>query len=158
MSETTQQFIEFGKIIWLALFSLFYGLGGINNKWLRRYVGSILLTGGFCLFAYLYGKFSYWYLSCFFLYLLVLSTGYGVNSKLMRLTKSKILTRIIYGILLALCSFLVAWLNSQWLMFGLHILICGIIVGVLGSQNPVKARSEETAIAVTSGFLPLFMI
>lgn len=158
MTETTIQYIEFCKVIWLAIFSLLYGLGGISGKWRRRYLGSGFLTLGFLLFSYIYAELSYWYFLCFPLYVIAFSKGYGENSQLMRLTKSRLLTRLIYGFMIALCCLPVVIVKGHWLMFGLHIFVCMVVVGILGSQNPIKARSEETSIAVASGFLPLFMI
>ena len=158
MSEELLNWVEFSKIIWLSVFALLYSRGGMKGKWQRRYLATAFLTGGFMMYSYIASELSYWFLLAFPLYALALSSGYGVDSKWMKLTKSKFATRFLYGLVVSLCCLPVVIVTNHWVLFGLHILLCTLMFGILGSQNPVKARSEETMLGFISGFLPIYMV
>jgi hypothetical protein len=152
MNEWTLQYIQSGKIIWLAVFGLLYGLGGINGKYLRRIIGSLWLVSGICLFSWLEGAFSWWYVSVWPMLWIALSMGYGAVG-----FWKKVQRRIIYGLCLAIAFLPVAIINGSWMVFGAHTALCIFASFIFGVFNPVSARAEETLIATAAGLLPLFM-
>lgn len=151
MSETTLQAIESLKVFWVAIFSLAYGCGGITGKWKRRFLGSALATAGICGFSAWQGAFSWWFLLYFPLLAGALSLGYGATSP-----GEKIKKRAIYGFACAISSLPIAIITGSWIMFGFHIFLCCLVSVVLGVNNPVSARAEETLIGAMVVFLPLF--
>ena len=154
MSETTLQFIVASKIVWLALFSLLYGLGGIFGKWKRRYIGSAWMMAGIVLYSLIQGVFSYWYLLYLPLLIGALSLGYGADE-----LSEKIKKRAIYGLALSFAPISLFIFNDAWVLWGFHTVICILASVILGVFNPTKsARHEETLIAALSGIGPLFSI
>ncbi len=158
MTETALNNIEALKIVWLAGFCWLYGAGGVSGKWKRRFIGPAVLTGGVVLFSLLQSSFSWFYLLYAPLLMLFLSVGYGVNSKLMKLLRHKWLVRMVVGFALAFASIPIAIVTGQWLMFGLHSVLCMAVSTVMGVGNPISARGEEVVIAAMAGFLPLYFI
>jgi hypothetical protein len=153
MTELQLQLIASSKIIWLALFSLLYGLGGMNGKWKRRIVGSLFLGLGIIVYSLVAGAFSYWLLIYPLLLWGALSIGYGAD-----ITKEKVLKRMRYGFAIGFAALPIAIITQQWIMFGSHILLCMGIATLYGVLNPIHARSEETIIACAVGLTPLLMV
>lgn len=153
-SELTLQWIAFSKLIWVAVFALLYGLGGMSGKWKRRWVGSFWLVCGVCLYSYFMNNFSWWYLLYYPLLVASLSLGYGS-----RVFKVKIRKRFIYGSALAVAPIPIVIINGAWILFGMHIVLCVGTSILLGVWNPcMNSREEELLIGTMSGTLPLFMI
>ena len=63
----------------LVLACWFYMLGGRNGKYLRRYVGSAVLTITVALTANFMGNFSWWIVLIYPMKVLEFSMGYGVS-------------------------------------------------------------------------------
>ena len=154
MNENTLQLIQICKILWIAGIAGCYGYAGISGKWKRRFLGSGLLTVGFVLFSLLAGKFSWWILLCFPLYIGAFSLGYGGNKLLTKLIK-----RTYCGAAIAFASLpLAIALHTMPMWYGQLVLMTGMMVW-LGAFNPTaSARNEETLLGVFAGLLPLFMI
>ena len=153
MNENLLQWVSFSKIIFLAVYSLFYGLGGMDGKWKRRYLGSACLTSAILIYSVIQGTFSLYYLMCLPLLIGATSLGYGSDK-----TNIKMLKRAYCGLAYALCALPIAIINHSWLMMGIHSVICVGISILLGTFNPTEAREEETIIGFFIGFLPLFMV
>ena len=51
MNEVTLQWIAFLKLIWVSIFALLYGFGGMRGKWKRRYVGANWMMLGVFVFS-----------------------------------------------------------------------------------------------------------
>lgn len=158
MTENTLNYIQAGKIVWLAGFSLLYALGGTSGKWKRRYIAPAYLTVGVILFSLIQSNFSLWYILFYPLLIGATSIGYGGRSALTKLFKHKWIVRMIVGFALAFASIPIAIVTGQWLMFGLHCILCILVSVVMGVGNPISARGEEVVIATTAGFIPLFFI
>ena len=80
MSEIALQWIAFLKIIWIAFFALFYGLGGMSSKWRRRYLGSAWMMTGILIVALFVNHTFQWRMLLYFpLMVGALSLGYGVR-------------------------------------------------------------------------------
>lgn len=155
MSENTLQFIVFGKLIWVAVFALLYGMGGISGKWKRRFIAPIWMMLGVFVFSKLTLNWSYWYFIYLPLLIASLHLGYGGTDN----TWIKIRKRFLYGLALGIAPATLAVLNTAWTMWGLHIVLCVSFSVILGVFNPTKnARSEETLIATSSVLLPIYFI
>jgi len=153
MTEIQLQWLSFSKIIFLAFYSLLWGLGGMNGKWKRRLLGSGVLTLGIVVFSLIQQSFSVWYLLCFLLFWGATSLGYGADD-----VKEKIIKRTYCGLAYGTASLPVAIITGSWVLFGFHLLLCTLVSNILGVVNPVEAREEETIIPFIVGFLPLFML
>ena len=153
MTENILQLIAVCKLVWLTLFALCYGLGGMSNKWIRRYLGSAWLLWGIIGFAVWEGTFSWWFLLYYPLLVGALSLGYGAEE-----LWDKIRRRFIYGAALGCAALPIAIVTGQWLLFGWHVALCLQASIILGVWNPIDARHEETSIATFSGILPLMMV
>jgi hypothetical protein len=154
MNETSLQWIQFAKLISLAVFAGLYGFGGVSGKWKRRFVAPAILVG---VMVAIYK--SWWLLLYYPLLVGVLSIGYGESSSLNKLVKNKFLTRGIVGLSAGIAALPVAIVSGSWLLWFLHIGLTTLCTSIFGAVNPFKsARAEETAIATLYGFLPLFMI
>ena len=154
MNENILQIIASLKIIWIAVFSYFYGEGGIQNKWIRRFIAAVWFALG------IYG-FSMWEGNLHLLKFLspalligALHMGYGGDKTLIKFEK-----RALYGFLIGLSSLPLAFTSHLWVLFGIQILLCILASVLFGVLNPFKnARDEETNIATFSLILPMFMI
>lgn len=155
MSEIVLQIIAFLKIIWVAVFALLYGLGGISGKWKRRFIGPVWLMLGIFVFSKWTLNWSYWYLIYLPLLIASLHIGYGGTN----VTAVKVRKRALYGLALGIAPASLAILNTAWVMWGLHIVLCVSTSVILGVLNPTKnARNEETLIALMSAILPIYFI
>ena len=155
MNEYPLQFIAFGKIVWVAVFALLYGIGGISGKYWRRYVGAFWMGLGVALFGIMQGMFQWWHLVYPILLSASLSIGYGVNTNDII---AKIRKRAVYGLALGISAVPLLFNSHLLVLFGFHVLLCMSASIVLGAFNPVNARSEETLIAILSTVLILFLI
>jgi hypothetical protein len=153
MTELQLQLIASSKIIWLAIFSLAYGIGGMYGVKYRRVGGSLFLTCGIALYSYVLGTFSWWLLLYALLLWGALSIGYGAKN-----IKTKVLKRLRYGFAAGLAAIPIAIVTQQWAMFALHIVLCMAISTLYGVLNPIHARFEETVIACAIGLTPLLMV
>jgi hypothetical protein len=154
MTENTLQWIAFLKLISVAIYSLFYGFGGISGKWKRRYIGSAYLTLLIVGFSVWMQTFSWYYLLTFPLLVASTSIGYGADT-----TMEKVVKRSYCGLAYAFSTVPVFIVKMNWELFILHILLCLITSIVLGVRNPFdNARAEESAIGFMIGFLPILAI
>lgn len=155
MSEYQLQIMAFAKVIWAGVFSLLYGLGGISNKWLRRYVGAFWMGGGLWVFGAWKGSFSPLLLLYAPLLCASLHLGYGGTNNVF----VKIRKRAVYGIALGVSAMPICFVSGMWALFGLHCFLCFMASVLLGVFNfSGSARDEETLIATLSTMLVLFLI
>lgn len=154
MNEITLQWIQFSKLILLAIVAACYAFGGISGKWKRRFLGSALLVAGFATYALIASKFSWWILLCYPLYVISLSLGYGGNTFL-----KKVIKRGYCGAAISLASLPLALsVGSMGMWYGHLVLMTGMMIWLgVWNQTP-SARNEETLLGTFSGLLPLFMI
>jgi len=154
MSELTLQFLAFFKVISVAVFGLFYGLGGMIEKKVRRIGGPIWIAISISIIGCIQKTISLWYFLYPILLMASLCIGYGAEEK-----KEKIKKRALYGLALGVSAIPVAIVTSKWLLFGFHLVLCIGASVLLGVYNPLRnARDEETLIATLSVIMPIFMI
>jgi len=158
MTETTLQWIQFFKLLLLAVSATCYGFGGVSGKWKRRFVAPSIATAGIAGLSLWTGNFSWLCLLFFPLLSAAYSIGYGDNSKLMKLLKNKVLVRAVVGLALGFAALPIVIAYSAWLLWALHISICVAVSTISGAFNPMEsARAEETMIAAASLLTVLFM-
>ena len=154
MSEYTLQLIAFLKLIWMAVFALWYGLGGINNKWVRRFIAPCWMMLGIFGFSQWQGTWNLWYLLFLPIAIGGLHNGYGA-SKLI----DKIRRRAVYGLILSFSAIPIVALSHLWTLFGVHVGLAVLSSTLFGTFNPFRsARDEETVIATGCFLLTLFLI
>lgn len=139
MSETWTGTVAFIGLLITAVGCFFYMLGGRSNKWLRRFIGSLICSTAIWVEALLMGVFDWWQLLTYPLLAIVFSLGYGSDIPLTKIIKRFIvvLGSMSVGILL--------WLTiggASWMILPLQFMIAlGSIW--LGVKNPVQAAAEE---------------
>lgn len=159
MTEIDVQWVKFGQMILVAVFSAMYGFGGISGKWKRRFLGGGTLAATAIVSAILLSNFSWWLLLCFPFYMGALSLGYGNKGKENQTVWSKIWKRTYCGLALSCASLPIYYVTGKWQVFALHTIFCvlmSVFAGVFGIFE--SARSEETAIAVTMAYIPMLAI
>jgi hypothetical protein len=150
--EYKVQIKEVIKLLWVVGFAILYALGGIEHKWLRRFIGPVWLTSGMFIFSRDWRVFLQAPLLMF-----GLSLGYGAEAVWL-----KVIKRFIYGLVNGASS-ITHLFNKEfnkvrfWVMFSLHVFLCSAVVIILGVFNPVSARAEELIIGFTIGMLPMYM-
>ncbi len=155
MSEYTLQIIAFLKLIWMAVFALLYGLGGINNKWLRRFIGPCWMMLGIFVFSQWQGTWNLWYLVFLPIAIFGLHLGYGGTNE----TIIKIRKRAVYGFILSLSAIPIVACSHLWNIFAFHVGLAVLSSTLFGTFNPFRsARDEETIIATSCFLLTLYMI
>lgn len=154
MNEYTLQFISFSKLIWIAIFSYLYGLGGIRYKVLRRFIGAGWMILGVIGFQHWQGNINYWALLWPVLLCAGLHKGYGGQELAVKMCK-----RALYGLLLGLAATPLALVSGMWALYGYSIVSTVIASVVFGAFNPFKnARDEESNVAVAAVIFPMFMV
>lgn len=151
--EYKLQLRTFLKLLWVCVFALLYALGGIQFKWLRRFVAPAVLTSGMFIFSHDWRVFLQAPLL-----MLSLSLPYGAENFWLKIGK-----RFIHGF--ANGSTAIAHLFNKdlhkkdfWVLFNLNLILCVIICVGLGVFNPMgSARAEELAIGFIIGFLSMFI-
>lgn len=153
MSEILLQWITWIKLVVISLFALFYGLGGMDGKWKRRFVAPAIYILALIVFSLVQKTFSFYYLICLPLMIGGLCLGYGAEN-----TGMKIFKRILCGVAISLAFLPVAIINHSWVLYPLHCILSTSFPVLLGVLNPVQAREEESLIATSYVLLPIFMI
>ena len=154
MNEQTLQLISSLKIVWIAIFSYLYGLGGISNKWLRRFIGSAWLMLGIYVFSSWCSTWNIWYLLFLPLSIGALSNGYGAET-----FSRKVFKRGLYGLFIGLCALPIVVISHFWVLFAFSCCLAIVSSILFGVYNPTKnAREEETLIATLGFILTLFLL
>lgn len=155
MSEYTLQIMSSLKIVWVAISSLQYGLGGISNKWIRRFILPVWMGLGIWVFGTWSGTFSLLQLLYVPLLCASLHFGYGGTDNVW----IKIRKRAIYGLALGVSAVPICIVSSLWWLFAIHVGCCIMGSVLLGVFNKTRsARDEESLIAAFSTVLVLFLI
>lgn len=152
-TEYKTQFKVLGKFLWVVVFAFLYALGGINFKWIRRFIAPVWLGGGMYLFSRDWRTLLQAPLMMF-----SLSMGYGAET-----FWAKIGRRLLFGFangFTNITHLLDKGFNKKrfWTLFGLSIVINPVVIAVLGAINPVVARAEEMIIGFMIGLWSIFII
>jgi len=154
-SEKKLQWIEASKVLWVIVFAFLYQYGGIEMKWIRRFIAPIVL----CLGMFTYTR-DWKSLLQAPLMMLTLCMGYGGTDQLW----GKIVRRGTFGLCNGLSSctnvatFAVEtrlWLVPMVFTLFQIMVVTGAYVA-LGVFNPMgSARAEEFALGFIIAFLPM---
>ena len=147
------QLRAFIKLLWVCGFALLYALGGIEYKFLRRFIAPLWLTSGMFLFSRDWRVFLQAPLLMF-----SLSLGYGASEFWIKMGR-----RLIFGLANGFTNITHLFDESFdkkrfWTLFILSITILPILVAIFGVINPVNARAEELLIGFFIGVWPIFMV
>lgn len=130
---------------------LLWMLGGQINKGLRRFgVPAISLIGIYIRIISKWSKIgskNWWRGWLILLYIPILSTGYGVDSCLMKIFKKDWLVRIMYGLFLALPQVLYCLIVGKYVLLLIPLIglpvICSIRGGSLGKVGKYDLLIED---------------
>lgn len=147
MNERREILKTAGRFAIVFLFALCYCWGGMEHKWIRRYLGPAIL----CLGMFAYSR-SWKALVQAPAMMITLSFGYGGTD----LEWLKIVKRAFWGACNGLSSGLSGLLERRfWLPVAQSIILSGICV-LLGVFNVLpSARSEEFSIGIFIALLPM---
>jgi len=137
MNEYIIGFAAVGALIGLSIGSALYMMGGRNNKALRRFVASAIMTTTVCVVSKVMGVFSWWLLLLYPLLVFQFIQGYSNNKGkgwLKRLGISA--TAVIAG--LAVCIIF----NGGYQLIFLHGWIA-LVTCTFAFKNPMHAAAEE---------------
>jgi len=154
MSEYQQQLICSLQVVWVAIFSYLYGVGGIHNKWIRRFVGTGWMMLGVFGFSEWLGSWSPWYLTFWPLAFSATTLPYGKDIFMLKLRD-----RIFQGLAFGVAPAAMAINNHCWSAWFFHIGLCLAACVSIGAFNIFpNARKNETLIATFCFLLALFMV
>jgi hypothetical protein len=143
-----------GALAFIA--NVLYQLGGISNKWLRRYLASFVLALAANLVGGLIGNWHWQYILMWPCLIGGFSLGYGGDT-----TTEKIIKRTIYALGVLMACVMGLWAAS-FSGAGITLMIIAAITGlgsvVLGVVNPfTSARVEEFLVCqVLTLFIPFW--
>lgn len=145
---TNEYFIGYtavASLIGLAAGCLFYMLGGRDGKWLRRFIGSLIIAITVWGASIVMGTFNWWLLLIYPALSVGFSFGYGAD-----LVWTKIIKRTIFALAVLSAGLVCACSmgGNAWLVFPCHLGI-GLWSVYLGVTNPVQAAAEEVFVCAS---------
>ena len=142
MSELQTGVLTFVGLIGLSCGCFLYMLGGRSDKWLRRFVASLIITATSVILSTFMGKFSWWLVTIYPILMTGMSLGYGADETWLKVIKRSLfgLAVVSAGLIYCLC-----FGGNMWWILLIHI---GIAVWsvFLGVKSTIHAASEETFI------------
>jgi len=137
------------KLLVVVVFASLYGWGGMEMKWLRRFVAPAIL----CLSAFSFSR-NWRYLVQMPVMMITLSLGYGADSVI-----GKIFKRLMFGALNGSSSSTVNIWQKKWLPAGFQIVLVSAAYIVFGVWNPLpSARAEETLLGALIALIPMMSV
>ena len=151
MSEYNILYIAIGSLAALVVSALLYGLAGRNNKALRRFGTSFVITLQVCVVALLFGKFSFWLLLLYPLKFLEFVQGYsrerGMPGWLKRMFIA--LTSLVSG------AFLCWVFGGAWWLLIPHA-VASLSTIFFSFKNPIAAAAEEPLVCCLNNLVVVF--
>lgn len=149
MSEKKIQLKVIAKLLIAVVFAGLYGWGGMEYKWLRRFVAPAVL----CLSMFCYSR-DWRCLIQMPAMMITLSLGYGADA-----LWGKIFRRLIFGVANGTSSSVVNAWHKRWLLVGFQIALITTAYIIFGVWNPLPtARAEETLLGIFIALIPLLSI
>lgn len=137
------------KLLVVVVFASLYGWGGMEMKWLRRFVAPGIL----CLSAFGFSH-DWRYLVQMPAMMITLSLGYGADSVI-----GKIFKRCLFGTLNGISSSTVTIWQRRWFLVGFQIALITAAYIVFGVWNPLpSARAEETLLGALIALVPMISV
>lgn len=148
-SEKKTQIKVILKLLVVVVFASLYGWGGMEMKWLRRFVAPAIL----CLSAFGFSR-DWRYLVQMPAMFITLSFGYGADSVI-----GKIVKRFIFGALNGASSSTVNIWQKRWIVFGFQVVLIATAYIAFGVWNPLpSARAEETLLGALIALIPMMSV
>lgn len=143
MKEGVQLRKSLIKLLIAGIFAVLYSLGGMEHKWLRRFLAPFILCGGTFYFSKDWRSLISFPVMC-----LSLSLGYGADE-----TITKIIKRGVFGLANGISTSLLNIIRKKyaWALFQVILLVSAYII--FGVWGLVDARTEELFL----GFLVAFL-
>ena len=149
MKEKNIQIKVLIKLAIVVVFASLYAWGGMEMKWLRRF----LAPGILCLSAFAFSH-DWRYLIQAPLMMVTLCLGYGADA-----LWCKILRRSIFGITNGATSSTVNILYKKWLLVGFQIVLITSAFIAFGVYNPLpSARAEETILGAFIALITMMSV
>ncbi|MAE81675.1 MAG: hypothetical protein CMB80_02980 [Flammeovirgaceae bacterium] len=148
-NEKKIQLRVFLKLLVICICAGLYAWGGMEFKWLRRFVAPAVA----CLFAFAYSR-NWRYLIQMPVMFLTMSMGYGGDT-----LGEKIARRAVFGCANGISTSIVNGIKKNWLVvsFQMSLLIAAYIV--FGVWNPLpNARVEETLLGLFCYAIPIMSV
>ncbi len=137
------------KLLIVVVFASLYGWGGMEMKWLRRFVAPAIL----CFSAFGFSR-DWRYLVQMPAMMMTLSLGYGADSVI-----GKIFKRLMFGTLNGSSSSTVNIWQKKWFPVGFQIMLITAAYIVFGVWNPLpSARAEETLLGALIALIPMVSV
>ena len=151
MSEYAIGYVTCLNLVGLALACLFYMLGGRNNKGIRRFGASAIITATVCGSSVFLGVFSWWLLLLYPVkvgeYIQGYSADRGMPAGLKRFLIA--LTSVVGGVLCCVVF------QAGWWMLFLHTYISMITI-TFAFKNPLHAAAEEPLVCALNSLVLVF--
>lgn len=148
-SEKKTMFKVILKMVVVVVFAALYAWGGMEMKWLRRFVAPAIL----CLSAFAFSR-DWRYLVQMPVMFITLSFGYGADNIVV-----KILKRLMCGVLNGASSSTVNILNKKWLLIGFQVILVAAVFIAFGVWNPLpSARAEEVLLGAVIALIPMMSV
>ena len=152
-SEKKIQIEVYLRFLFVFVFAALYAWGGLENKWLRRFVAPGVLCGGMAIFA------RDW--KCLIqapLMMITLSMGYGAEDN-----GWKIVRRGIYGLANGFSSSTYSIYSATknahlWAIPIFQVPFVMTVNLIFGTMNLINARAEEFLIGVVISMIPMLAI
>lgn len=147
--EKKIQLRVFIQIFFVMGFAALYSWGGIEMKWLRRFIAPMLLCGGM---AIIEGSYKPFIQAPFMMVSLCL--GYGGN-----LFWEKVIRRFLFGSAIGLTSSIYMGVKRQWFLVITQLVLCIGLYIAIGVFNPFpSARAEETFLGIMIALIPMLSL
>lgn len=149
MSEKKIQYKILIKLLICVVFAGLYAWGGMEMKWLRRFLAPAVLCGGMFYFSRNWRS-----LVQMPLMFITLSFGYGADNLIL-----KIIKRGIYGLLNGGSSSTANILEKKWLLVGFQVVLITAAYIAFGVFNPFpNARAEESILGILIPIIPILSL
>lgn len=137
------------KLLIICIFSILYCLGGMQFKFLRRFIAPAVLCGGMFYFSRDWRSLAQMPLMMF-----SLSLGYGADTIL-----EKVIKRLIFGLANGLAFSVYNILNKRWLLVTFQVTLTIAAFIFFGAFTPFEtARTEELILGLFIAAIPMFSV
>jgi hypothetical protein len=138
-NEYSIGYLASSSLVGLAVMCLLYMIGGRSNKWIRRFIASLVQTININLCAFFMGIYSFWLLLIYPITSIGLSFGYGGETFVTKLIRRSIFCIANLGI--GILFLLTYGMKMLWILIpNIGVAMWSIYLGI---RNPVYAPAEE---------------
>lgn len=147
--EKKRQLMVYIKLFIIIICAGLYAWGGIEHKFLRRFVAPAIA----CIFSFIYSRDWKYFVQMPFMFL-TMSMGYGADT-----FTGKVLRRGLFGMANGASSSIVTLLSRRFFISVFQVLLIIAAYIVFGVFNPFfNARIEETVLGLYCYALPILAV